>query len=123
MKLTAAEVGLYRNIIEETLLATDVCTIQTRTWTADDMGGGTWTYTAAATSVPCRLIPESLSMREDISGGKVAIHDMYVLYVHWDRSLDETMRVTFGGETFEVSHVDDVHTERLTRSANVVRVG
>ena len=122
MKLTAAELGLYRNILEETLLATDTCTIQTRTWTADDMGGGTWTYAAAATGVPCRLIPENLSTREDISGGRLNVHDLYTLHVHWDRSLDETMRVIFGGETFEVAHVDDSHSERLSRSASVVRV-
>jgi len=122
MKLTAAELGLYRNIIEETLLATDVCTIQTRVWTADDMGGGTWTYTAAATSVPCRLVPVGLTSREEISGGKIGVHDLSVLYIHWDRSLDETMRVVFGGEAYEIVHVDDTYSERFVRSADVARV-
>ena len=122
MAITSAELELYRNILEDTLLG-DVCTIQTRTWTADDMGGGSYTWANTATSVPCRLIPENLSTREDISGGRLNVHDLYTLHVHWDRSLDETMRVIFGGETFEVAHVDDQHTERLTRSANVVRVG
>jgi len=123
MAISAAELELYRGIIESTLLATDTCAIWTREWTADDMGGGEWTYTAAATAVPCRLVPKALGQREEIVGGQITVHDLYTLSIHWDRDLDETMRVVFGGETFEVIHVDDAHTERLSRSADVVRVG
>ena len=122
MAITSAELELYRNILEDTLLG-DVCTIQTRTWTADDMGGGTWTYANAATAVPCRLVPVGLTSREEISGGKITVHDAFELHIHWDRDLDETMRVIIGSDTYEIAHVDDQHTERLTRSANVVRVG
>ena len=123
MAITAGELELYRSTIEEALLGTDTCTIQTRAWTADDMGGGAWAYSAAATAVPCRLVPRSVTTREEISGGKVGVHDLFVLHVHHDRDIDETMRVIFGGETFEVIHVDDAHTERLSRSADVVRIG
>jgi SPP1 family predicted phage head-tail adaptor len=123
MAITAAELELYRNTLEDTLLGTDTCTIQTRTWTSDDMGGGTYSWANAATAVPCRMVPKGLSQREEITGGKITVHDMFTCYVHWDRNLDETMRVIFGGETYEVIHVDDAHSERLTRSADVVRVG
>jgi hypothetical protein len=69
------------------------------------------------------MVPKGLGQREEITGGKITVHDMFTCYVHWDRNLDETMRVIFGGETYEVIHVDDAHSERLTRSADVVRVG
>ena len=123
MAITAAELELYRNILEDTLLG-DVCTIQTREWTADDMGGGSYTWASAATAVPCRLVPVGLTSREEISGGKITVHDAFELHIHWDRDLDEAMRVIISnGDVFEIAHVDDQHTERLTRSANVVRVG
>jgi len=121
VKITTAKLELYRNTIEETMLQ-DTCTIQTRTWVADDMGGGSYTWADAATSVPCRLIPRGILNREEISGGKITIHDTFVLAVHWDRSIDETMRVVFSGDTFEVTHVDDVQTERLCRWADVARI-
>ena len=124
MAVTAAELALYRNIIEEEFLATDVCTIQTRSWTDDDMGGGSYTYAAAATAVPCRLTKKGIISREAKVGGQVKVHDLFSFSVHWDRSLDETMRIVLsGGDTLEVIHVDDVHTERLSKSADVVRVG
>lgn len=122
MAITAAELALYRTIIEDTFLATDTCTIQSRGWTDDDMGGGSYTYAAAATAVPCRLVPRGVLTREEIVGGKISVHDVSKLSIHWDRDLDETMRVVFGDETYEVVHVDDQHSERLTRSADVVRV-
>lgn len=101
----------------------DECTVQTREWTADDMGGGSYSWSNEATAVPCRLVPKGLAQREEIVGGQITVHDLYTLSIHWDRDLDETMRVIFGDETFEVIHVDDAHTERLSRSADVVRVG
>jgi len=123
MAISAAELAIYRGILEQTLLGTDTCTIQARTWVPDTMGGGSYSWANAATSVPCRMVPQGIQQREEMTGGKITIHDTYDCYVHWDRGLDETMRVIFGGETFEVIHVDDVHTERLSRSAVVVRVG
>jgi len=122
MSITAAELALYRTILEDTLLATDTCTIQTRTWVPDDQGGGSYSWSAAATEVPCRLVPRGVVSREEMTGGQIRVHDMFELFVHWDRSLDEEMRVIFGGDTWEIIHVDDTHTQRLTRSADVVRV-
>jgi len=122
MAISAAELAIYRGILEQTLLGTDTCTIQTRTWVPDTMGGGSYSWANAATSVPCRMVPAELSQREEMTGGKVTVHDLYTLYVHWDRALDETMKIIYEGTAYEIVHVNDVFSERLTRSADVVRV-
>ncbi len=122
MAISVAELALYRNIIEDVFLATDTCEIWTREWTADTMGGGSYSWSAEATAVPCRLVPRGIITREEISGGKVTVHDMFELSVHWDRDIDETMRVVIGDDTYEIAHTDDEHTERLSRSSDVVRI-
>jgi len=121
MAISASELVIYRGMLEDTLLATDTCTIQTRTWAADAMGGGSYSWAASATDVPCRLVPEGLQQREGITAEALMVHDMFRLNLHWDRSITEEMRVVVGSDTFEVAHTDDVHTERLTRTAQVVR--
>jgi len=122
MAISAAELALYQNILEDTLLGTDTCTLQSSTWVADDQGGGSYTWRNEATAVPCRLVPRGVITREEMSGGKVVVHDMFEMSVHWDRSLTEEMRIVFEDENYEIIHVDDVHTQRLSRSADVVRV-
>jgi len=120
--ISVAELALYRTILEDTLLGTDDCTIQTRTWVADNQGGGSYTWEAEATAVPCRQVPRGVITREAIVGGKVTVHDMFEMHIHWDQGLTEEMRIVFQDEDYEIIHVDDFHTERLTRSADVVRI-
>lgn len=122
MAITVGELALYRNILEDTLLGTDTCAIRSRTWHADDQGGGSYSWANEATAVPCRQVPRGVITREEISGGKVTVHDMFEMIVHWDRGLTEEMRIVFKDENYEIIHVDDFHTERLTRSADVVRI-
>jgi len=121
MAITEAELSLYRGMVEDTLL-TGTCTLQTRTWTADDMGGGSYTWSNSATGVRCRLVPQGLTSREEKSGGKIVVHDVFELSVPQDTQLTEEMRAIIGGAIYEVVHVDDVHTEKITVSADVVRV-
>ena len=121
MAISASELVIYRGMLEDVLLATDTCTLQTRTWNADSIGGGSYTWAAAATDVPCRLVPAGLQQREGITAEQLMVHDLFTLSLHWDRAITEEMRVVIGSDTFEVVHVDDSHTQRLTRSAQIVR--
>lgn len=109
-----------RTHLEEIL--PDTCTIQTRTWTSDDMGGGSYSYANTYTSVACRLAARPFMEREASVGEKLTLHSLWVLTVHWDQAVDETMRVVHGGETYEVVSVDDLHSERHCRRADLVRV-
>jgi len=120
--ITVGELALYRNILEDTLLGTDTCVLQESEWVADDQGGGSYTWSNAGTAVPCRLVPRGVITREEMTGGKVVVHDLYSLSIHWDQDLDETMRVVFADEVYEIIHCDDTYSERLRRSADVVRV-
>jgi len=122
MAISAAELAIYRGILEQTLLGTDTCTIQTRTWVPDTMGGGSYSWSTLASGVSYRLVPREIGMREEMAGGKVVVHDVFECSLHWDQEIDEAMRVVIGDDTFEIAHVDDNFSQRLTRTADVVRV-
>ena len=84
MTLTAGELTQARLDAEELLPST--CTIQTRSTSADGQGGVTESW-SDATAVPCRLDPVSVTAKSSTSGDKFTIHDVWTLYVHWDRSI------------------------------------
>ena len=121
MSLTASELSAMRDHLEEIL--PDTCTIQTRSWQADGMGGGSYTWSDTYTNVKCRLAARPYREREEVSGGRLTVHSVWVLTLPWDQAIDETMRVVHDGETYEVVAVDDTHSERACRRADVVRVG
>lgn len=122
MAITAAELGLYRNIIESVFLVGDDAVIQERTWIADNMGGGSYSWSNLATDVSYRLVPRDVMTREEKAGGQVKVHDMFECSLHWDQEINEEMRIIIGDDMLEISHVDDVHTQRLSRTADIVRV-
>jgi len=122
MAISAAELELYRNILEQTLLTGDDAVVQQRSWVPDNMGGGSYSWSTLASGVSYRLVPREIGMREEMAGGKVVVHDVFECSLHWDQEIDEAMRVVIGDDTFEIAHVDDNFSQRLTRTADVVRV-
>lgn len=92
-------------------LMTDACTVVRVTRTQTDSGGWTETTTALPTQ-PCRIGP--LSGRERIAGGKVAQEADLVMTLPFDAGIRWDDRVEHGGESFEITAIDD-RTDRLVR--------
>ena len=122
MGFSTTELAWMRDAVE-TYLLTDTCTIQTRAWQSDDMGGGTWVWSDAYTSVPCRIVPHGLASREAVVGGELKIHDFWAVVMPYDQTIDETMRIKFGSDTFEVNQVGDAESDLTARRVECTRVG
>jgi len=116
---TAAELAQARLHAEE--LLPNTCTIQTRSTAADGMGGVTETW-SDTDDVPCRLDAVNMAARSSASGEKFTIHNIWSLFVHWDRAIAAGNRVVMGGDTYEVLSVQDDMDWRLLRKATLHRI-
>jgi len=116
---TAAELTQARLHAEELLPST--CTIKVRSTAADGMGGVTESW-ADTDNVPCRLDAVNIAAKSSASGDKFTIHDVWTLYVHWDRAIAAGNRVVFDSDTYEVLSVQDDKDWRLLRKAMLQRV-
>ena len=122
MGLSATELAWMRDAVKSYLL-TDSCTIQTRTWKPDDMGGGTWVWADTYSDVACRVMPHGLASREAVVGGELKIHDLWAIALPYDQTVDETMRIKFGSDTFEVNQVGDAESDLTAKRVECTRVG
>ena len=100
----------------------DTCTIQTPTRVADDQGGGTASWANTYTDVVCRLSPQNLTTKEGIEGDQLAALTFWVLTVAFDQVLDETMRVVHDSETYEVTRLEDTHSNRTAKRVHLTRL-
>lgn len=119
MTLTAGELAQARLDAEELLPST--CTIKVRSTSPDGQGGVTESW-SDTDSVPCRLDPMNVAAKSSASGDKFTVHDVWTLYVHWDRSIAAGNRVVFDSDTYEVLSVHDDNDWRLLRKATLQRV-
>jgi len=119
MTLTDAELTQARLDAEELLPST--CTIQVRNTSPDGQGGVTESW-SDTDGVPCRLDSMNVAGKSSASGDKFTIHDVWTLYVHWDRSIAPGNRVVFDSDTYEVLSVQDDDDWRLLRRATLQRV-
>ena len=113
MSLSTLELAQLRADAEDYL--PDTCTIQTATNTRTSEGGFTTTWANTYTSVACRLAPMTQSGVETVEGGAVTAISRWVLTLHHDQTVSEAMRVVCNGDTFEVEHLEDVHSNRTAR--------
>jgi SPP1 family predicted phage head-tail adaptor len=113
MNLSTTELNQLRADAESFL--PDTCTIQTVTQTRDTQGGWTESWANTHTSIECRLAPQTQSGVETIEGGQVTSISRWVLTLHHDQTIDETMRVVHDSQTYEVEHLEDTHSNRTAR--------
>ena len=101
----------------------DTCTIQTRAQTADSVGGWTDTWSNTYAGVACRLAPKATAQREALDAEQLDNLTAWVLTVAQNQVIDETMRVVHNSETYEVTYVEDTHSNRTARRAYLRRSG
>lgn len=99
---------------------TDTCTIQTLARTKDGMGGWSNTWSNTHTSVACHIW--QATGREALVGDQPAEVTQWVMNVHWDQAIDNTMRVTHGGHTYEVNNLNNDGTSLLHRRVYLTRI-
>lgn len=120
MNLSTAELAQLRSDAEDYL--PDTCTLQTVAKTSDGMGGWTEVWSDTYTSVTCRLAPEQTAQTEGMTAAQIAAITRWVLTIHHDQAIDETMRVVHDSETYEVVRLDDTHSNRTAKRAHLVRL-
>lgn len=113
--IPSSELALLR--ADLTGVLADSCAVVRVTRTQTDSGG--WTdATTTQSAQPCRVGP--LSGRERIAGGKIAQEADLVMTLPFDADIRWDDRVEHGGESFEITAIDD-RTDRLVRRVYVRR--
>lgn len=120
MGLSTAELSALRTAAESWL--TETCTVRSKTLTSDNMGGYTETWADAATSVACRLAPVQNRGSETVDGAQLRSVTAWVLTLHWDQAITVENRVVHGGLTYEVTRIEDAHTNRTAKRVYLKRV-
>jgi len=100
----------------------DTCTLQSVTRASDSQGGWTETWANAATSVSCRVMPQTSRQIETVEGEQVQAVTRWIMTVAYNQTIDETMRVVHGGETYEIEHLEDTHSYRTARRVYLRRL-
>lgn len=118
MGLSTLELSQLRTDAEDYL--TDTCTIQTRTSGKDTAGAPTSSFSNTYTNVPCRIWQKA--GREQVVGDQPAAVTRWIISVHWDQALDNTMRIIHGGNTYEVNDLNDDGSDLLQRRAWITRI-
>lgn len=118
--LSTSELAQLRADAEDYL--PDTCTLQTVTRTADSIGGWSESWADTYTGVACRIAPQRMSRAEALLGGQLAAVTGWILTLHHDQAIDETMRVVHGGETYEVVQLEDTHSNRTAKRVQLRRV-
>ena len=111
----------------------DTCDIQVRRIVPDGMGGSTETWVTylfrdefdndnyGAEDVACLLAPLT-SKNQGQAGNQFMMHGGWVLSVAFDRAIASGNRVVMGGDTYEVLGVEDDHSTRILRRADLHRL-
>ena len=120
MTLSTQEVAQLR--ADQADFYPDTCTLQVVTRTGDSQGGWTETWANTYTSVSCRLSPMTTSQVELVEGAQVQAASRWVLTVAHNQAIDETMRVVHSGETYEIEHLEDTHSNRTAKRAYLGRL-
>ena len=118
MSLSALELNQLRLDTED--LLPDTCTIQTLTRTKDAVGGWANTWANTYTSVACRIWQQT--GREAVVGAQPVEVTRWVMNLHWDQTIDNTMRVTHGGHTYEVNDLNNDGSQLLQRRVWLTRL-
>jgi len=113
MSLSTGELNQLRNDAEDYL--PDSCTIQQRTTGRTSDGGFTFAYTNRGAAIACRLAGLRSEQGERIEGEQRRALTRWILTLHHDQTIAETDRVIHDGATFEVSHIEDTHSNRTAR--------
>jgi len=116
--VSTAELAQLRLDTEDYL--PDTCTIQTLTRTKDAIGGSSTTWANTYTSVACRIW--QIGGREVGVGEQPAEVTRWVMNLHWDQAIDNTMRVVHGGHTYEVIDVNNDGSQLLQRRVWLTRL-
>ena len=100
----------------------DTCTIQVPSTTRTTDGGFTTSYANTYTSVSCRVAPRTSQQVELLEGEQVSTVSRWVLTVAYNQALAEDYRVVHDGETYEIEHLEDTHSNRTARRAYLRRL-
>ena len=120
MTLSTLEIAQLR--ADQSDYRPDTCTIQTETRTSDGQGGWTSTWANTYTSVACRLAPVQLGQGELMEGDQIAALSAWVLSVAHNQTVDETMQVVHDGETYQVTRLEDTHSNRTAKRCYLRRL-
>lgn len=118
--LTAQELAQLRDDMVELLPGTAI--ISRYTSSVNDAGVAAQTYAAIGTVI-ARVDPATGNdVRRGVLAGREASTAFFQLTVEWDANIAEGDRVTFGGETMEITLLHDLHADRAVRRALLARI-
>lgn len=116
--LSSAELTSMRAVHDGTL--PDTCTVERATGTQTDIGEGVPSWATLASSVACRLAPNT-EREQDLGMRSVAVGE-WVLTVTHDQDLVAGDRVVVGARTFNVLGVTEGRSWGLCRRAALIEV-
>lgn len=97
-------------------LLADTCKIESRIMTMDSIGGWSETWTARGSAIPCRLAAVTSRMgMAGVRSDQYTEDRQWMLTVAHDQTVEETDRVTVGGNVYQVRAVNDDDTEILLK--------
>lgn len=111
--LSTQELAQLRTAAENYL--SDTCTIRKVTRSDDGQGGFTETWSDRASGVACRLASVRSQRSERPEGEQLAAYSRWVLTIPHDQAIEESDRVVHDGETYEVAHLEDTHSNRTAK--------
>ena len=101
----------------------DTCAIQTVTRSSDGAGGWSEAWADASTAVECRLVPVKQATRiAGLPGGQVTEPSSRQLVLHHDQSVASTQRVVHSSDTYEITQMEDTHSQRGTKRVYLRRL-
>jgi hypothetical protein len=113
MNLSTQELAQLRADAED--YQPDTCTIQVPTATRTTDGGYTTAFANTYTGVVCRLAPVRSSQGERLEGDQMAAMSPWILTIAYDQAIAEGYRVVHDSETYEVTHIEDTHSNRTAK--------
>lgn len=120
MMLTARELAQLRADMVELLPGTAI--IRRPTSSVNDAGVVAQTFAAVGTVI-ARVDPANATdFGRGVVAGREASTAYFQLTVEWDTDIAEGDRVTFGGETMEITLLHDLHESRAVRRALLARI-
>lgn len=115
MNLSTLELTRMRD--EADAYMPDTCTLQAVTRTADSMGGWSESWGETYADISCRLSALTVTRPEGeiAQGNQLTSPTAWVLTVGYSQEVDVSWRVLHGSEYYEITQLEDTHSNRTAK--------
>ncbi len=101
---------------------TETCMLEQEQTARGSLGNASVTWSVVAADVPCRLtMPSARREASVIASDQEQLVQEYLLSVPAATALDVNQRVTISGVVYSIIRIDTALTDRVFRTASIVR--